>query len=404
MWGRGVWAATVLPLAVVVGLTATYAPLRVGVALAAAAVALLLPPSALLALLGLTAGASPVLSPLVAIIAVGILTGALLAKRRMRIPPGRVIVVVVTFAALLGLSYLSSPSNGGQGILAGYLVGLLLLLLGASLPDHARLIPWLLAGGALTAVYGITRQSEIRAAVEGLNPNSLGAVLAVHVAVASALIATRRHLLVALPTGAVLLAGLFATGSRGAFAAGVAGMLVAAISTRRRLLLGLLGAGLVTLVVPDWPRRVLGALTAGRESDVLSGSVLERQVVIRVAAETMTSHPLGVGLGGFPRLSLLGINAHNEYLRVAVEAGVAALMCLLALTAVPLLMWFRRGRVALPVACGAAAWSVALLFGTFGAQPQAALVGWLLLGVLSAQVLLGHPGTVDKPRQRVSAV
>jgi len=156
-------------------------------------------------------------------------------------------------------------------------------------------------------------------------------------------------------TGALLLAGLLASWSRGAWLAFAAAALVMLLALPRRLLHGaLLAAGTLLLVALMWSAGVLPASLSARLASAATDylvledmrgaavspanyPVVERLAHWQAALNMATANPwLGVGLGNYEAVyehyrlinwpMALG-HAHNFWLNLLAETGVAGLLC-----------------------------------------------------------------------------
>ena len=222
----------------------------------------------------------------------------------------------------------------------------------------------------------------------GLNPNYLGAFLALPF-VAAAGLAYRHHRPVWLLPAGVCLAGMVATQSRGAFVAAVAGVAILVMQgrgTRVQVLIGTL-AFVVGMVFPA----VIGAAehlaVGGREAAELHHDTEVRERVAWFAARVAAEHPLrGIGYGMFPSYADaefgIHIATHNDYLRLAAETGIPALVAFLVL------LWLgMRGPVpgdfAVPRAV-AGAYAAGLPFANELTNLVVSTPFWLALGCLLA--------------------
>nr|WP_275941380.1 O-antigen ligase family protein [Planosporangium flavigriseum] len=253
-------------------------------------------------------------------------------------------VVIALLTAVLGLSLLfpavrlnagAYPTSDLIGVLEG------LILLGAALaapPSPHRLAQLVAVAGAVEGVYALVRGEYVdgRLVTETLNPNYLGAALAVPAVTAIGLAwASRRllWLLAALPS----LAALVATRSRGAMVAVVAGLLVLVVVHLRRTrwpvlvaaVAGLAGLALLASGGLAWLQLGLG----GRSANELTYNNGVRADAAWFALQVTLEHPLrGIGYGMFaPYAGLhspqqIVINTHNDFLRLAAEAGLPALL------------------------------------------------------------------------------
>jgi O-antigen ligase len=224
----------------------------------------------------------------------------------------------------------------------------------------------------------------------GLNPNFLGALLAVPLVAAAALARRHRRPAWLLPAAACF-AGMVATQSRGAFVAGAVGVTIAVIQGRGRVLQVLIvsAATVLGLVFPGAIDAAERVAVGGREAAELSQDSSIREHVAWFAARIAAEHPLrGIGYGMFPsyaekspRLGIY-IATHNDYLRLAAEAGIPALIVFLVLA------WLGVRRPASGDLAVLRAMAVAYAVGLFFANELASLLVsmafWMSLGCLLA--------------------
>lgn len=224
-----------------------------------------------------------------------------------------------------------------------------------------RLLAWWVAGGVATALWLAVLFDPTRlvpAALPWHASNPAGGTLAVALVIATGLLSRRRPrtrslLLVGLP---VIVAGLVATWSRGAWLSAAAGLLTQRVvggRLDRRLALAavVLAAGLWVIVPTRWPElwtemQSLASLEANRN----------RIVIWTTVPRMIADHPVvGTGLGTFfvayPRYrppdapDLEPPFAHNLFLNSAVETGVVGLLAVVALCGAGLragVRWVRR--------------------------------------------------------------
>ncbi|GLY85867.1 O-antigen ligase family protein [Actinoallomurus iriomotensis] len=222
------------------------------------------------------------------------------------------------------------------------------------------------------------------------NPNFLGALLALPFVAAAGLALRHRRPAWLVPAG-VCVAAMAATQSRGAFVSAGAGLAVVLLQGRRRGIQVAIVAAAVVLgtVFPAAIDSAEHVAVGHRTATELSQNSSVREHVAWYAAKVAAEHPLrGIGYGVFPfhaaNSSQIGIYiaTHNDYLRLAAETGIPALIVFLVL------IWFAMrspasGEAAIPRAM-VAAYAVGMLF----ANPLANLVVstpfWLAVGGLLA--------------------
>jgi O-antigen ligase len=224
----------------------------------------------------------------------------------------------------------------------------------------------------------------------GLNPNYLGAFLALPL-VAAVGLARHRHRPAWLLPAAVCLAAMVATESRGAFAAGAAGVALVLIQGRRRRIQALIVIAVIAFgtAFPGLVDAAEHVAAGGRRAAELSEDSSIRAHVAWCAAKVAVQHPLrGLGYGMFPSYAenspQLGIYiaTHNDYLRLAAETGILSLITFLAL------IWLAmKGRGSAEPAVSravVAAYAVGLLFANELANLVVSMPFWLALGCLLA--------------------
>jgi len=305
---------------------------------------------------------------------------------------------IALLGLLLILSFVfpavSSPSSPAPWTdLLGLLAGLTLLAAVTAVPPPPGAVARVTAvTGGLAGVYLLVVGDHADGRLEGLglNPNYLGALLALPFVAAVGL--TRlTHRPAWLVPAAACLAAMAATQSRGALAASTAGVAVVLVQGRARSVqLAIVGA--VVAIGAALPGAVGAAehLVAGHRPDTeLSLNTAVREHAARLAAEVAAAHPFrGIGYGTFPayaakspRLGLY-IATHDDYLRLAAEAGLLTLVTFL------ILLWLGAGRRRSGDLSVARAIVIAYAVGLFFANQLASLLislpFWLSLGCLLA--------------------
>ena len=266
-------------------------------------------------------------------------------------------VLLICGLGVLFLPLAASPGDSWKTLVDVYLkVVCIFFLLTNLLDTRARLhsiLKLVVAWGAvlgLDAVYSFAsgkfsnHEHRIEGLVKGIfgNPNDLAIALNLLLPLAVALAMGNRgwkrvfYIACALAMGM----GVVATFSRGGF-------------------LGLLAAGSVLLWKLGRSRRTAAVLTVvlvcgaflmfmpreygGRISTILSsdadktGSSQERRELLKRAADVALRHPIiGVGIGNYHIYSIKEKLAHNAYLEIAAELGVAGLLAYLVLILTPL--------------------------------------------------------------------
>jgi O-antigen ligase len=235
-----------------------------------------------------------------------------------------------------------------------------------TLRERPRLLHWLLwawtAGGALAGavVYGHYLAGGIggRGTIGDLHPNAAatGLLTASLAGIAATVLVRGRWWLIGLGAQIPILAGLAATQSRGGWAAWAFGLIVllvlGTVATRRQQWRLRLGAALATawfaaslLAHPALVERAASLPDPGQREP--------RLALWRTATRMIAERPLlGVGPGNFgvlyPRYrepdapDEFAPTAHNLFLNVAAETGIAGLAAFVALLAAALRIGVRR--------------------------------------------------------------
>ncbi|MFI9650064.1 O-antigen ligase family protein [Streptomyces sp. NPDC052040] len=308
------------------------------------------------------------------------------------------LLLIPLFAAVVTVSWLL-PQESFRVDQAWKTCGLLLVglgLLGASAlapPDPRRVAQLVAASGAALAAC-LMLQGEYasdRLTGLGLNPNYVGAALALPLVAAVGLARFDRSWAWLLPA-AVCGCAVLETRSRGTFvmvAAGLACVLLARRPLRHKVLIGLALLA-VTVALPGTLDSVEGNLTGSRSSTELSANTEVRKRAALLAVRVALDHPLrGIGYAMFPEYarssSGLGIyiNTHNDFLRLAAECGLVALLLLVAL------LWLGLGRRPaaghLVLQALGVAYAAGLLFANALTDLVISTPFWISLGCLLAR-------------------
>jgi O-antigen ligase len=171
------------------------------------------------------------------------------------------------------------------------------------------------------------------------NPNDLASALALLIPLAVALALTRKGVsrLSYIVCALVLSLGVLMTLSRGGFLGLVALGIVLLKRLRPRYFLAWTAAALLVIFAVTI---IMGS--GNRLSTILdpvtdeTGSAQQRQLILQRAALVAVRHSLiGVGMGNFHHYSLGELRAHNAYLEVWAELGMAGLIAYLTLIFAP---------------------------------------------------------------------
>lgn len=264
-------------------------------------------------------------------------------------------------------------------------------VLGIRSSDLLTALRWttsVVAGLTVLGLLETIERSDARLGALGLNPNFLGAFLAL------GLVAATSHLIRGPQPASVgqtllLAAGVGSTGSRGAFvgiAVGLAIVLWARRSQQTRLVVGSLAVVAVILIgVTDSSPEV----TFGRERQELDASNDVRVDAAALAIGLGVDNPLlGIGPGHFPSRALydgrvgIYINTHNEYLRFAAELGVPGALLFGYAVLVGLRKASRVDRTAFAVL---GTFATLLLFANLTSNPLVSVTPLALLATLRTE-------------------
>ncbi|MCO5969991.1 O-antigen ligase family protein [Actinoallomurus soli] len=291
--------------------------------------------------------------------------------------------------------------------LAGLLCGLALTgLLIASRPHPRQVARVIALSGTAAAAYVLVRGQFVHARLAGLgcNPNYLGCLLAAPLVTAVGLTRYTRNPRWLLPAALCGLA-LLQTHSRSAFLAAAVGVVCAVFLGRSWRAHALLAAGLAAGAGVAAATGMLGRLSrhlanlgaADRTATDLHASNGQRAQVAELAARVIADHPFrGIGYALFPAYAqrspgfAVYLGTHDEYLRLAAEAGVPALLVFLVLFGLGVLRR-RPGELAMPQAV-LLTYVVLLLFANPLANPVVGVAFWGALGCLLAWRPCRAPG------------
>ncbi|MEV7003550.1 O-antigen ligase family protein [Streptomyces sp. NPDC093982] len=359
------------------------------------------PDMALLMLLGLIPGVAavhPSGSMLYVIVfgAVGLLIFRV-TMIRLRVGLGLILVLLMACAVTLNclLSRSFSPEHQWKGC-ALLLAGLGLLAASIVEPPNPRRIAQVM-GGAGTGIAGylLMRGEYVsdRLTGLGLNPNYVGAFMALSVVATVGMARFHRPWVWLLPA-AVCAFALLETRSRAAFlmaAAGLACLLLVGRPLRYTVL-----AGLTIFVsaeaLPETVDSVGDGLTGSRTSTELTMNTEVRKRAAALAMRIALDHPVhGIGYDMFPEYAraspTLGvyINTHNDYLRLAAETGIVTLALLAALLWLGLARRYTDSYSVLQALC--VSFAVGLLFANTLTSFVVSASFWISLGCLLAHSL-----------------
>ena len=327
------------------------------------------------------------------------------------LPVRRAVVWLALFAAVLIVSLLH-PAIAGSALISPWsdLVGVLCGLMVAAVAISAPPRPWIVAkaiavAGALAAAFTLAagQTDGGRLVTEGLNTNYLAAMMALPCIAALGLARYARQpawLVVAAPC-AVAVLQTYSRGALIAVAAGVGYLLLTNRTGRQRALI-VAAAALMPVLFGGF---LTGLLFGARTTTELDANNAIRGDALRLALQVALEHPLrGIGYNMFPLYATdapqIGyfINTHNDFVRLACEAGLPALavFCMLLILA----MRGRRGGSETVLRAVVVSYAVSLLFGNFLSSMVVSVPFWLALGCLLAGG--GEPPPARPARRRTA--
>ena len=294
--------------------------------------------------------------------------------------------------------------------LTGLLAGLAFLVVATAVPPSPyRIAQTICCAGAVMSVALLIggHYADHRLEGFGMNPNYAGVLAALPFVSGVGLACTRRAplwLLVAAPCGAVLLA----TKSRGsilAAAVGIVMILMSGRSTRSKILVAA-AAFTAVLLIPGSLAAVESLGVGGRTATELNFNNAIREKAAGVAVKVALAHPLrGIGYDMFPSYAAqspnLGIyiNTHDDFLRLACEAGLPSVAILIAVLW-KACRWSGTGDLRV-LRAGVVAYATCLLFANTLSSLMISMPFWAALGCLLAHApdrtqpaLCGHRSKV----------
>lgn len=207
---------------------------------------------------------------------------------------------------------------------------------------------WVIGASYLALVTLVSTGLGSRAAPFDSNPIWVGRTFSAAIVMVAWLWMSRRlQLPWAVPLTGLLLAGLFATGSRGPLLASAAGVTVLLVlngdNWRRLAATG--GVTIALLAAMQLPLVQQSRIVNFASSDIFTD--FTRGVMLPNSIRMIGEHPLGVGIGNWNSYSMLpGLfrYPHNLFLEVACEFGVVLGALLVVFVAVLVVACLRRGR------------------------------------------------------------
>jgi O-antigen ligase len=232
-----------------------------------------------------------------------------------------------------------------------------------------------------------------RLTVKGFNADTAGLMLAIAMPIAWGLgmAQTRegRHGLlrwVNLTYMPLAFLGIALTGTRTALIATLPAVVfavasLARLSTGKRLLIGVVAVAGVLAIVPLIPQTSVDRfLTTGTE--ISTGNLSGRGHIWKMGLQTYTQHPvLGVGAGAFKAAVGIGKVAHNTFISILVELGIAGIALFLGIVGVALIQALRHPP------WGARFWVTLILIWALGASSltwELRKLTWLVLTLTAA--------------------
>lgn len=279
---------------------------------------------------------------------------ALRADQKIQFPPA--VAPVMVLAVVIGLSLVVSPdhSAGFSKVIryALFFTFFFLVTQLAGTPESAtRVIRVIVLSGAAAAAWGVlafVSGEQARAGGPIDDPNDFAFLMATLIPLCAYLLVQERHLrwLWAL-AGVLLIAGVFATLSRGALV-GLGALFVWAVVTRRIPLTGVLAAlvtilSVLALAFTFWAPLINNRIET--KGNIADDNIASRQAYWNAALAMTGDNPwLGVGPGRFGEVSGDYIRdnpivipnpvVHNSYLEILAESGILALAAFLAFLAI----------------------------------------------------------------------
>ena len=353
----------------------------------------------------------------VAIVTVGFAT--LLEVIGGRARPSRSQLWIAALAGALLISWLFPTVRLEQSGLPGQfllMAGLGLLVLAIAMvaaPGPGVLLRAMAIVGVLASLYALTRGDQYtggRIGAMALNPNYFGAYLTLPI-VASLGLAWRRRNPLWLLAVAACVAGLVATQSRGASLAVLAGVIFLVSQNRSRLWRTVISVIVMAALAVSFNSfgTIIDIGAGNRPAAELIADTAIRSRVIGFLLDVIAAHPLrGIGFSQFaayaaaaPGLGIY-IAATNEYLLLAAETGLLALVVLLVL------LWCgikprRAGDMAV-IRAVAFTYAIDMLFLDTLSTLVSIVPFWLCLGLLIGQTAGSEPPASSRPGEQMGRV
>jgi len=308
------------------------------------------------------------LAKIVAIITLmGFFGARLLAGERLSVFPIELcMLAIITSLGILFIPAAASPGDSIELLTDTFLKVVAIFVLLINLIDtHQRLqkmmklvvicgavLAFFAVASYLTGKFTIVTHGEegtvvglrITGIVGGIfgNPNDLATSLDLLIPFAVALALLRRGAarMFYLACAAMLGLGVILTFSRGGFLGlvAMAAVLIWKVGRQNRALTAFAFVIITTVFLVAMPVGYSSRITTILDSSAdPTGSSEERQELLERAASVAANHTIiGVGIGNFPIYSLRERRAHNSYLEISAELGVAGLIAYLIMIFAPL--------------------------------------------------------------------
>ena len=269
---------------------------------------------------------------------------AVVCRRKLR-RPNAALPLATAFVLWGGLSWtwsVARPDTLARFLTMAQLLGMAWLIweLCRTAAAQMRLIQAFVAGATVSSAWTIARavlnrQTNYRRfATAGFDPNDLGITLAIALTFALYLSARTRGpaaWLVRLAAVAII-AAILLTASRTALVASLMNVLFVALAWRHTTAVQRISAIALLLLLIVGIFRITPLATRARLAtlphEATEGTFHDRTRIWRAGLHLFERHPaLGIGLGAYPKAAYPALrihyNAHNTFLSVLVETGVA---------------------------------------------------------------------------------
>lgn len=300
--------------------------------------------------------------PLVKIVGIATLAAYVLSRlhwgEKITILPLELKMVMLIFTlGWVMAPFALEPGRSVETLTDTYLKVMLVFMLMINLLDNRKrlllMIKAVMLCGGVVAVGAIKSYQEGKFSIEtkriegmvgGLfgNPNDLATGLDLMIPLAVILALTQRGIwrFLSLACAAVMALGVVVTFSRGGFLGLMlsGGLLVWKLGERNRartVILSLVAAGMLALAIPGSYFSRLSTILDTKSDE--TGSAQERRALLDRAIWLAVHRPIiGVGVSNFLIYSVNQRVAHNSYLEISAELGVAGLIAYLILIIAPL--------------------------------------------------------------------